>query len=592
MVDLHAKSLVHKDVSDRTINIGKSGGGDPKKPFKCGQCVETFSTLVAKKKHEKFYHYFSKPFVCECGQQFGKLCEVNYHIRRVHNKEKNFVCNFCKKAFFKNSDLVIHQSIHEPSAKFICEDCGRRFKHVSNLIRHSRTHTGIKPYLCLPCNKRFSQVAALRQHEVTEKHKEKVAEVNGGKKGNELEANSQGKDSSSSQGSGGLKEDNKDGKSSSEKRKWWFYCKICGERFPFSVLLRDHETKHMTNKDINCNICKTEFSSIKDFNNHACSNVCDSVATKKTTDDNETAEKVVPEAVKEISSESVNVESGEVNNDKKVELTLAQNGQIMLDNDEVFLTLNDKVYGFLLINNDVTVVENDEYLQILNSGKSQDELDGSSNLNDFHIENIQGDEADGVSRLVLPENWVWTEAYSTEEGNAKEDKIIEKVTENENGRKKKHNCTECGKGFDKKDNYLQHLGTHFVKAQKHKCPECKKNFSWNSSLKNHIQKKHTKRKEYRCLRCDKTYYSSLLVEHHVKRDHLNIRSYKCSVCDKAFFRRYDLKVHIRIHTDERPYICGVCGKRFRHLSHSIRHDRTHLKSSIKKEAELTTEVNS
>lgn len=43
------------------------------------------------------------------------------------------------------------------------------------------------------------------------------------------------------------------------KKKWWFYCKVCGERFQYSVLLRDHEIKHVLNKDVKCNLCMEVF---------------------------------------------------------------------------------------------------------------------------------------------------------------------------------------------------------------------------------------------------------------------------------------------------------------------------------------------
>lgn len=117
----------------------------------------------------------------------------------------------------------------------------------------------------------------------------------------------------------------------------------------------------------------------------------------------------------DINFESANAENEEVSNDNQVELTLAKNGQITLDNDEVFLTLNDKVYGFLLVNNDVTIVENDEYLQVLNSEMSQSELDETTNFNDFNIETLE--ETDEVSLLILPENWVLSETSPTMEGN-------------------------------------------------------------------------------------------------------------------------------------------------------------------------------
>lgn len=49
----------------------------------------------------------------------------------------------------------------------------------------------------------------------------------------------------------------------------------------------------------------------------------------------------------------------------------------------------------------------------------------------------------------------------------------------------------------------------------------------------------------------------------------------CSECGKCFFKRFDLKSHIRTHTNERPYICQACGKGFHHQSHIIRHERIH-----------------
>lgn len=49
---------------------------DPPRIWKCQECDETFSSVFARRKHEKYYHVVSKPYICECGQQFGKLSEV------------------------------------------------------------------------------------------------------------------------------------------------------------------------------------------------------------------------------------------------------------------------------------------------------------------------------------------------------------------------------------------------------------------------------------------------------------------------------------------------------------------------------------
>ena len=52
-------------------------------------------------------------------------------------------------------------------------------------------------------------------------------------------------------------------------------------------------------------------------------------------------------------------------------------------------------------------------------------------------------------------------------------------------------------------------------------------------------------------------------------------TFQCNLCPKRFTRAYNLRSHLRTHTDERPFVCTVCGKAFARQHDRRRHEGLH-----------------
>lgn len=55
----------------------------------------------------------------------------------------------------------------------------------------------------------------------------------------------------------------------------------------------------------------------------------------------------------------------------------------------------------------------------------------------------------------------------------------------------------------------------------------------------------------------------------------SLGGFQCNLCPKRFTRSYNLRSHLRSHTDERPFVCTVCGKSFARQTDRKRHESLH-----------------
>lgn len=52
---------------------------------------------------------------------------------------------------------------------------------------------------------------------------------------------------------------------------------------------------------------------------------------------------------------------------------------------------------------------------------------------------------------------------------------------------------------------------------------------------------------------------------------LNKHKFKCAICCKLFERKQTLKIHMRVHTREKPFACNICNRQFSVCSNLKRH---------------------
>ena len=60
-----------------------------------------------------------------------------------------------------------------------------------------------------------------------------------------------------------------------------------------------------------------------------------------------------------------------------------------------------------------------------------------------------------------------------------------------------------------------------------------------------------------------------------KRIQKHPATFQCHLCPKKFTRAYNLRSHLRTHTDERPFVCSVCSKAFARQHDRKRHEGLH-----------------
>lgn len=134
-------------------------------PLQCQICKILFSSKSHKERHVKSIHSKVKDHVCNvCNKGFSRKDSLKLHLQ-IHSDGRNFKCLFCKKILKSKSSVKYHAQLCPTESREIhkCKHCGKKFRSLHGFRKHMKKHAE-DLYKCSVCGMGFDCKSYLRFH--------------------------------------------------------------------------------------------------------------------------------------------------------------------------------------------------------------------------------------------------------------------------------------------------------------------------------------------------------------------------------------------------------------------------------------------
>uniref|UniRef100_A0A336M8E7 CSON013290 protein n=1 Tax=Culicoides sonorensis TaxID=179676 RepID=A0A336M8E7_CULSO len=129
-----------------------------------------------------------------------------------------------------------------------------------------------------------------------------------------------------------------------------------------------------------------------------------------------------------------------------------------------------------------------------------------------------------------------------------------------NPQEEKAHCDTCDKEFASKISLYLHNRRFHMNLEYPICEACGKQCRSKADLRSHIKSKHTFTPKTKCDICGNSVKN---IKKHLQIHRESELNIKCEICGHETTTFKYLKLHMKIHNDEKPYVCPTCDQAFK-----------------------------